>query len=190
MLPFTRGIAGPMDYTAGIFDIDLSKYSKDRTRWNGLDEGKTAVHSTLSNQLALMIVLYSPLQMAADLPENYEGHPALSLLKNLPTNWDESKMLKGEIGEYVVMLRKKGNSYYLAGINNEQEKTVRLNFDFLPVQNEYDVEICKDDENAHFEKNPEAYQLERFKVKNLDSTVIKMSAGGGFFIKITENPKN
>jgi alpha-glucosidase len=105
ILPFTRGLAGPMDYTPGIFDISEQRFADKRVKWNGPDTGKTSVHSTLCNQIALMVVLYSPLQMAADLIENYENHPAFKFVAQIPTTWDETKVLYWFSGNWTFPKR-------------------------------------------------------------------------------------
>lgn len=187
-LPFTRGMAGPMDYTPGIFDINLSAHAKERKKWNALDEGNTAVHSTISNQLALMIVLYSPLQMAADLPENYENHPALQLIEGMPASWDESRVLEASIGEYIIIARCKGNIWYLAGVNNETSRDFSLSLDFLQQGKLYQCLLCKDAANAHYETNSEAYIMQEQTNNCADRAEVHMAAGGGFLMRFTMKP--
>ena len=182
-LPFTRGIAGPMDYTAGIFDIDLSKHAKERVKWNGPDSGSTAVHSTLANQLALMIVLYSPLQMAADLPENYSNHPAFNCIKSLPTTWDESHVLDAKIGEYIIMARRSGTTWYIAGITNELGRECNVSLDFLKHQWPFNGTLYADGRDAHYELNPESYTIQQLSVSS-DIFNIKLAPGGGFVLKL------
>jgi alpha-glucosidase len=183
-LPFTRAIAGPIDYTAGIFDIDLSAHQGKRWKWNAEEKGKTAVHSTLSNQLALMIVLYSPLQMAADLIENYQNHPALYFIKSMPSNWDESRILDAEIGAYTITARRKGEIWYLAGICNEKGKELDLNLDFLEKDLPHYGLQCIDADNSHFEHHPEEYIIEEKILSSNDKLKIKMAPGGGFIMKL------
>ncbi len=182
-LPFTRGLAGPMDYTAGIFDIDLSAHAKERVKWNGPDSGTTAVHSTLVNQLALMIILYSPLQMAADLPENYTGHPAFNCIKSLPTTWDESKVLDAKIGEYIIMARRSGTTWYIAGITNESGRELNLSLDFLKQQLPFKGTLYADGKDAHYELNPESYTINQVSLTS-DTFNIKLAPGGGFVLKL------
>ena len=113
ILPFTRGLAGPIDYTPGIFDLDFNETPlKKRKLWNKIGglNNPGAMHSTISRQLALYLILYSPLQMAADLIENYENHPAFQFIKDVPVDWSETKILDAEIGDYVVIARKDKNS--------------------------------------------------------------------------------
>lgn len=184
-LPFTRGIMGPMDYTPAIFDIDLSKHKEERATWNVLDKGKSSVHSTLSNQLALLIVLYSPLQMMADLPENYIGNEASVFFKDLPGTWDETKILDASIGEYLIIARRNGNTWYVGGITNEVERTIQVPFNFLDKDKTYRFTMIKDTDKAHFEKNPETFEKVELQMQTDKSLLeIAMKPGGGFAIKI------
>jgi len=182
ILPFTRALAGPMDYTPGIFNIKLDKFASKRTKWNGLDQGNSSVHNTLSNQLALMVVLYSPMQMASDMIENYEGHPAIQFISNMPTTWDETHVLKAEIGEYVVVARRSGNRWYIAGISNEQSRTLNLDFGFLNDSKKHPYRLCGDTKASHFETNPESYQIEQKTVSAKDTIPLFMANGGGFLM--------
>lgn len=181
-LPFTRGMAGPMDYTPGIFDILEQNFAEKRVKWNDLDKGNSAVHSTICNQIALMVVLYSPLQMASDMIENYENHPAFNFVKQIPTTWDETKVLDAEIGEYVVIARRKGTKWYIAGITNDQSRTVTINLDLLEKNKNYSLNKCVDAENAHYEKNPTAYLISQNKVTSIDQLQVKMAEGGGMIV--------
>jgi alpha-glucosidase len=182
ILPFTRGIAGPIDYTAGIFDIDLSNFANEREKWNGLDNGKTAVHSTLSNQLALLVILYSPLQMAADLPENYKNHPAFECIKILPTTWDETVVLDAKIGEYVVVARRDSLTWFIAAITNENGRELEITFPNLNPDLQYKSRYFLDGEDAHFEENPESYLIEEKIHEITRKKTIKLAPGGGFVL--------
>jgi alpha-glucosidase len=183
-LPFTRGIAGPMDYTPGIFDIDLSAHSKEREKWNSLDKGNSAVHSTIANQLALMLVLYSPLQMAADLPENYEGNKAFSFIENLPTTWDETKVIDASIGEYLIIARRKENNWFVGAITNENKRELIISLNFLENNKEYNANIYSDGNDADFETNPESLLINEMKIVSTDSVTLKLARGGGACLKI------
>jgi alpha-glucosidase len=183
-LPFTRLMAGPMDYTPGIFDIDFSAHEKDRIRWNSSDSLKTSVHSTLSNQLALMIVLFSPVQMAADLPENYTGHPASAFLRDLPATWDETRVLDAEIGEYIVMARRKGNSWYIGAITNDQSRNLTVDLHQLTTGKPFTLDACQDTPNAHYETNPEVYEILRVENCSRKSMELKLAPGGGCLMKL------
>ncbi|MBN2778891.1 MAG: glycoside hydrolase family 97 protein [Bacteroidales bacterium] len=181
IIPFTRGIAGPIDYTPGIFDIDLSNYIIKKKKWNSLDNGENAVHSTIANQIALMIILYSPVIMAADLVENYNNHPALNIVKMIPATWDDTKVLKSEIGEYIVIARRSGDKWFVAGITNEQERGVEINLnDFLNKNQEYDCSYITDHLLSHYEKFPEKYLMGNKVFTANESANTQMKEGGGF----------
>jgi alpha-glucosidase len=187
-IPFVRGLAGPVDYTPGIFDLDYSLRAAQRVKWNDQQKGATAGHSTLMNQLAMMYVLYSPLQMAADLPENYKDHPAFALVREMPTTWDESKTVEGEIGEYAVVARRKGDVWYVAGINGLFSKEIVFKLDFLESNVEWDGTIYTDTPESHYDNNPEAYAINTFPM-TWEEMGMTMMAGGGFVMKITKRTK-
>jgi alpha-glucosidase len=181
IIPFTRGIAGPIDYTPGIFDIDFSNSIKEKKKWNSLDNGDNAVHSTIANQIALMIVLYSPVIMAADLIDNYSDHPALEIVKMIPATWDDTKVLKSEIGEYVVIARRSGKKWFVAGITNEQKRGVEINLiDFLEKDSEYNCFYIIDHLLSHYENSPETYLMGNKTIITNETTNIQMKEGGGF----------
>ena len=179
LLPFTRGLAGPIDYTPGIFDLTFDDY-KDAER----------VHTTLAKQLALYVVIYSPLQMAADLIENYEGHPAFQFIRDVPTDWDRSKILAAEIGEYVITARKNGEEWYVGGITNEQGRTIGVKLDFLEAGKTYKVTSYQDDESTDWQSNPQAYKIEEFVVTSDEELKIAMAPGGGYALRIQPASEN
>lgn len=175
ILPFTRGLSGPMDYTPGIFDITFDEY-RDQEQ----------VHSTLANQLALYVVLYSPMQMAADLPENYfiesgELHPMFHFIQDVAVDWDESHVLDAVIGDYVVTTRKEkgSNNWFLGAVTDENERTIEVPLDFLDEDKSYQATIYRDGENAHWEKNPTAYEIEKQEVNSQDTLDLWLAPGGG-----------
>ncbi|MDZ7682454.1 MAG: glycoside hydrolase family 97 protein [Fodinibius sp.] len=175
ILPFTRVLGGPIDYTPGIFDITFDEYREQEQ-----------VHSTLANQLALYVVLYSPMQMAADLPENYltdngDFHPMFEFIRDVAVDWDESKILNAEIGDYVVTTRKaKGSdSWFLGAITDENERTVDVSLNFLDEGQTYEATIYRDGENAHWENNPTDYEIETREVNSSDSLKLWLAPGGG-----------
>lgn len=170
IIPFTRMLAGPIDYTPGIFDIKFDKY-KD----------KNQVNTTLSHQLALYVVIYSPLQMAADLPENYEGHPAFQFIRDVGVDWDTSIVLNGEIGDFITIIRKERSTdkWFLGSITDENARELEISLSFLGEGKEYDAMIYSDTENSHWDKNPTAYKIENRKVSNLDTLNLKLAPGGG-----------
>lgn len=176
ILPFTRILGGPVDYTPGIFQIDLSKYR----------EGQ-AIQSTLANQLALYVILYSPMQMAADLPENYAKYEdAFQFIKEVAVDWETTKVINAEIGDYVTIARKDRNSdnWFLGSVTNEEARDLEISLDFLEENSTYKAIIYKDEAEANFAKNPSAYQIEELEVTK--STVIKahLAEGGGLAMSI------
>lgn len=179
IIPFTRGLAGPVDYTPGIFDIKFEAYRKDQY-----------VRSTLAKQLALYVVLYSPMQMVADLPEHYQNQPALDFIKTVGVNWSESIVLNGEIGQYISIARKEketGN-WFLGSITNEAPRDLCLPLDFLDADMKYEAVIYVDAKTAHWEKNPTAYLIQK-KMVSKDSTLcVQLAAGGGCAIAISKQP--
>lgn len=182
-LPFTRCLAGPLDYTPGIFDVLLLNQKDKRVAWNG-NYDQTSIHSTIANQLALMLVIYSPLQMAADLPENYEGHPALAWIEALPVNFSQSKVLEAEIGEYVTIARKQGDNWYVAGIANEQGHYSNIDFDFLDLGADYEGIMYKDSANGDGLTNPLALQIDTLSIEDHDRLAVRMAPGGGFALRL------
>lgn len=180
LLPFTRLIGGPMDYTPGIFEMDINKINPNNT---------SHVNSTLANQLALYVTMYSPLQMAADLPENYNRFlDAFQFIKDVALDWDESKYLEAEPGEYITIARKaKGtNNWFVgnvAGYNGHQSK---ISFDFLDPTKTYVATIYADAKDADYKTNPQAYTIRKAIVTNKSKLVQQSVAGGGYAISIIE----
>ncbi|MBL0268633.1 MAG: glycoside hydrolase family 97 protein [Chitinophagaceae bacterium] len=176
ILPFTRLMGGPMDYTPGIFKIKMNYYNPEK---------KEQVHTTLAKQLALYVTMYSPLQMAADLPENYEQKPdAFQFIKDVAVDWDETKILDAEPGDYIVIARKakSKNDWFLGAITDEQERTISIKpGEFLDNTKSYVLTIYRDGPNAHWQNNPEDYVIEKKVI--LPGTAqpfdIKLAAGGG-----------
>lgn len=173
ILPFTRLMGGPMDYTPGIFEIKMSYY--DTTK-------KEQVHTTLTKQLALYVTMYSPLQMAADLPENYEKYPdAFQFIKDVAVDWDDSKYLEAEPGDYVTVARKaKGSeNWFLGAITDENARTTELKLDFLSPKKKYKATIYQDGKTAHWEKNPINYEIKTMTVTSKTKLKLVLAAGGG-----------
>jgi len=171
ILPFTRLMGGPMDYTPGIFK--LSHYASDTTR---------RVHTTLAKQLALYVTMYSPLQMAADLPENYEAHmDAFQFIKDVPVDWDDTKILAAEPGDYVVIARKgKGtNSWFLGAITDENARQFVEDLSFLDKGKKYIATIYADAPDADWKTNPEAYTIRKITVSSTTHLSLKLAPGGG-----------
>lgn len=175
ILPFTRLLAGPMDFTPGIFDITAGK--KDLHK---------RVQSTLANQLALYVVIYSPLHMAADLPENYEKHPeAFQFIKDVPTDWERSRTLDARIGDYVVVARQQRNAedWYLGAVTDEQPRSMSVALDFLQPGRRYQAEIYRDETDADYRTNALAYLIEKRTVRSTDRLSLAMGPGGGVAIR-------
>lgn len=175
ILPFTRMVAGPIDYTPGIFDLDASRYRKDLIRWNADRKHFPQVHGTLARQLALFVILYSPLQMAADLIENYEDHPAFEFIRQVPADWDETKVLEAEIGDYVVIARRNGRNWYIGAITDENARNLEIRTDFLGPETDYTATIYLDGE----ETDPESYKIEQQEWNNSSAYKLNLKPGGG-----------
>ncbi|TDH24530.1 glycoside hydrolase family 97 protein [Segetibacter sp. 3557_3] len=178
LLPFTRLLGGPMDYTPGIFEMDLSKLNP---------ANKSHVNSTLANQLALYVTMYSPLQMAADLPENYDRFPdAFQFIKDVAIDWDDSKYLEAEPGEYITVARKaKGkDEWYLGSVNGYSKRTSKISFDFLDKGTTYIATIYADAKDADFKSNPQAYVIRKVLVKNTSKLQQLCAPGGGYAISL------
>jgi len=175
IVAFTRMLAGPIDYTPGIFDIKFDKWKKNNQ-----------VNTTIAQQLALYVVIYSPIQMAADLIENYEGNPAFQFIKDVGVDWQKTKVLNGEIGDFVTIARKEKNSenWFVGGITDENSREIELSFDFLSPNTSYEAIIYKDGENAHWDKNPTAINIRKIEIKNQSNLKLKLAPGGGFAISL------
>ena len=184
VLPFTRLLGGPMDFTPGIFEMDISKLNP---------ENKSHVNSTLANQLALYVTMYSPLQMAADLPENYNRFlDAFQFIKDVAVDWDDSKYIEAEPGEYITVVRKaKGTGkWFLGSVGGEQPRTSRITFDFLDPGKNYIATIYADAANADYKTNPQAYTIKKFVVTNKSKLSQFVAAGGGYAISFVEANKD
>lgn len=178
ILPFTRLQGGPMDYTPGIFCMDVSKLNPEN---NG------HVNATLCNQLALYVTLYSPLQMAADVPENYMRYAdAFRFIKDVAVDWDESRYLAAEPGEYIIAARREkgGQRWFVGGVTNEDARTMTVDFSFLTKGQKYMATIYADAKDADYETNPEKYVISRRVVTAKDKEKIFMARGGGFAISL------
>lgn len=177
-LPFVRLLGGPMDYTPGIFDIDYSTAKADpgRLMWNG-DNRACCVKTTLARQIANWVIIYSPLQMAADLLENYEGHPAFQFFRDFDADCDSSCALQGEIGDYIVLARRSGDKYFLGAGTNAEARTLKQPLSFLEPGTTYTATLYADADDSA--ENPESYRIERRTVTAADTLEIRMAARGG-----------
>lgn len=180
-LPFTRLLSGPMDYTPGVFDVLLesTKNSPLRQKWNDLDRGDSRVNTTLACQIACWVVLYSPLQMASDMIENYEGHPAFQFFRDFDADCDWSEALAGEPGEYVVVARRAGQKYFLGAVTGDEARTVDVPLDFLEAGKTYRAVIYADGPDADWKTNPCSYEISEQTVASDDVLKVKMASGGG-----------
>ncbi len=180
ILPFTRLIGGPMDYTPGIFEMNISKINPENT---------SHLNSTLANQLALYLTMYSPLQMAADLPENYNRFAdAFQFIKDVAVDWSDSKYLEAEPGQYITVARKaKGtNNWFVGNVNGETVRTSTIQFDFLEKGKKYEATIYADGKDAHYKTNPQAYTIRKMKVTSKTALSQFTASGGGYAISIIE----
>ncbi len=168
VLPFTRMLAGPLDYTPGIFDLTFDQYKPNNR-----------VHTTLAKQLALYVVLVSPLQMAADLIENYEDHPAFAFIEAVPCDWDETRVLDAAIGDHVTIVRRRGREWFLGSITDEEPRTFVLALDFLEAGVTYVATIYADGSDADWLTNPQSYEIRTVTVDATEKLEVRLAAGGG-----------
>ncbi|SNR70528.1 Glycosyl-hydrolase 97 C-terminal, oligomerisation [Hymenobacter mucosus] len=177
ILPFTRLMGGPMDYTPGIFKLQGYAASAPQRQ----------VHTTLAKQLALYVTMYSPLQMAADLPENYNEHlDAFRFIEDVPVDWDDTRIVAAEPGDYLTIARQaKGkNEWYVGSITDEKARTQTVKLDFLTPGTTYEATIYADGKGASWDKNPTAYQIRKQKVNSKTTLKLQLAAGGGAAVSI------
>ncbi|WP_298302186.1 glycoside hydrolase family 97 protein [Flavobacterium sp.] len=173
ILPFTRLLGGPMDYTPGIFEIKMSYYDKTKTE---------QVHTTLAKQLALYVTMYSPLQMAADLPENYERYAdAFQFIKDVAVDWQDSKYLEAEPGDYLTVVRKEknGERWFLGAITDENARKTEIKLDFLSPNKKYQAIIYQDGTDADWKNNPKSYAIKTIEVTSKSKIKLNLANGGG-----------
>jgi hypothetical protein len=178
VMPFTRLMGGPMDYTPGIFKIQ--GYSTVSGR---------QIHTTLAKQLALYITMYSPLQMAADIPDNYEKHmDAFQFIKDVAVDWDDTKIIEAEPGEYITIARKEkgADNWFVGAITNENSRSAIIPLDFLDKGKKYVAVIYADGADADWKKNPEAYQITKCLVNAGTKISVKLANGGGAAISLMQ----
>lgn len=177
ILPFTRLQGGPMDYTPGIFETRLSDWSSNTS----------FVHTTLCGQLSLYLVMYSPLQMAADLPEHYAKYDdAFQFIRDVPVDWSDSKYLEAEPAKYITVARKdkKSDNWFVGGKCDAEARTAVIKLDFLDKGKKYECKIYADGKDAHYEHNPKAYTITKKTVKKGDTIKVKEAPGGGFAMSL------
>jgi hypothetical protein len=176
IVAFTRMLAGPIDYTPGIFNIKFDEFKKDNQ-----------VNTTLAHQLALYVVIYSPVQMAADLVEHYEANPKpLQFIKDVGVDWSETKILDGEVGDFVTIARKEratGN-WFLGSISDENSREIEIDFSFLDANQMYEAKIYKDGKDAHWNDNPLNIEFETIEINNKTKLKFHLAEGGGLAISL------
>lgn len=175
IIPFTRLNGGPMDFTPGIFEMDLSTFTNNTSR----------VNATIANQLGLYVTMYSPLQMAADLPQHYERHmDAFQFIKDVAVDWSESHYLMAEPGDYLIVARKakKSGQWFMGCVVDEQQRSFEVPLQFLEPGESYEATIYKDGVDAHYKTNPKSYVIEKQTVSATDSLDISAAPGGGFAV--------
>ncbi len=173
ILPFTRMLAGPLDYTPGIFDLTFDRYKPNNR-----------VHTTLAKQLALYAVLESPLQMAADLPENYEGNPAFEFIELVPTTWDETRVPDAAIGDFAFFARRSGDAWYLGAVTDEEARVLREPLTFLEPGTIYVARTFADGADADWETNPYPVDIASVLVDQDTWLALALAAGGGFAAEV------
>jgi alpha-glucosidase len=181
ILFFTRMLAGPMDFTPGVFDILIeSETGTPRS------PQQSRLRTTLAKQLALYVVLYSPLQMAADLPENYENQPAFQFIRDVAVDWEDTRVLDGKIGDYVVVARQErdGESWYVGAITDEEARTLEIPLSFLAPGRSYVAETYADGPEAHWLHNPLAIEISQRTVDAGSRLTLSLAPGGGQAIRI------
>ena len=174
ILPFTRMLSGPMDYTPGVLDVEIKQgYPGKR------------IHGTTAQQLAMYVVFYSPIQMLADLPENYTGKPELQFLKDVPTDWDNTIVLNGEIGEYITTVRKDRNSndWFLGSMNKKKSRDLSVSLSFLDKNVRYEAQIYADAKGTSETVNPTAVAMSKKIVKSTDVLQLNLGGAGGTAIR-------
>ncbi|MDQ8204031.1 glycoside hydrolase family 97 protein [Pelagicoccus sp. SDUM812003] len=173
-IPFTRMLAGPMDFTPGVLDVEIKQ------GYEGRD-----VHTTAAKQLALYVVLYSPIQMLADLPENYDGHPAFKFLQDVPVDWEDTKVLDAEIGDTITTVRKDrySDDWYLGSLTDEEGRSLEISLDFLEPGANYEAQIYADAEGITYQKNATEVAISSQQVTSADSLTLKLAPGGGTAIR-------
>lgn len=182
ILPFTRLMGGPMDFTPGLFHFKLNQFESSR---------KTEVRTTLVKQLALYITMYSPLQMAGDLPENYEAYlDAFQFIKEVPVNWQDTRIIEAEPGDYITIARKQkdSNNWFVGSITDENKRSATLKLSFLDADKKYIATIYKDAPTADWDTNPTAYIIETKEVTSKTQLSFQLARSGGYAISI--KPKN
>jgi hypothetical protein len=176
IVAFTRMLAGPIDFTPGIFEISLPTKPNNQ------------INTTLAQQLALYVVVYSPVQMAADLPENYLNQPAFQFIRDVGVDWEQTVVLNGEVGDFVTIAReeRETGNWFVGGITDENQREITVDFSFLKEGKKYQASIYKDAKNAHYKNNPTAIDIEQAVVDKNTKKTFKLAEGGGFAISLKQ----
>jgi len=176
IIPFTRGLAGPMDFTPGTFKFENPALPK------------THVHTTLAKQLALSVVLFSPIQMASDMIENYEGNPAFEFITSCPTNWSKTVIPQAIIGDYLIVARKdrQSDNWFVGSITDENARKLSLSLSFLDKNTKYKAKVFKDGRLADYRTNPYPVDIEELEVNSNSTIPLILAPGGGNAIMITK----
>ena len=176
IVAFTRMLSGPIDFTPGVFELTLEPKPDNQ------------INTTLAQQLALYVVINSPIQMACDLPENYEEHPALQFIRDVGVNWEKSITLDGAVGDFVTIARqeRETGNWFVGSITDENEREVRIDFSFLPEGAAYKAIIYRDGDDAHYSDNPGAYEIEKITVQKGDALTYRLAPGGGLAISLAK----
>jgi len=175
-----------MDYTPGIFKLKNYRYfSPDNKKINT----NHTVPSTIAKELALYVIIYAPVQMAADLPKHYEGHPGFQFILDVPTDWSESLVLNGEIGQFITVVRKDKNSadWFLGSITNEKGRKISIPLSFLDKGKNYNARIYSDPDNGGWLDKPEELEIQQGNFKHSDELVLDLKPGGGQAIHFSPN---
>ena len=175
IVAFTRMLAGPIDFTPGIFKIKLAPEKPDNQ-----------INTTIAQQLALYVVIYSPVQMAADLPENYKDHPAFQFIRDVGVDWEQSKVLDGEVGDFVTIARQERGTekWFIGSITDENAREIKINLDFLSPSKKYKAIMYTDGENAHWNDNPRDIEIQEKVVDNAAILTLQLAPGGGAAISL------
>ena len=170
---FTRMLGGPFDFTPGVFNIKLKPYKENNQ-----------VSTTLAQQLALYVVIYSPVQMACDLIENYEGQPGFQFIRDVGVDWEKSQTLQGEVGDYVTNAREEKGSgnWFVGSITDENARDIDIDFSFLPSGVMFNADIYKDGKDAHWDVNPTSLSIEHLKINSTTKIRFHLAPGGGLAI--------
>ncbi len=175
VIAFTRMLGGPIDFTPGIFNIKMEPY-----------KAENQVNTTLAHQLALYVVIYSPVQMAADLPESYADQPGFQFIRDVGVNWEQTRVLNGEVGDLVTIARqeRETENWFVGGITDEEARSVTISFDFLDQDASYQAVLYRDGSDAHWDDNPTSLTIEEVAVNASATLTIDLAPGGGFAMSL------